>query len=35
MLGVYVDEADSALVLYKSPFASMVPEINGNDTGEA
>ena len=35
MLGDYVEEADLALVLYKSPFLSMVPEITGNDTGEA
>ena len=35
MVGDYVEEADPALVLIESPFASMVPEIFGNNTGEA
>jgi hypothetical protein len=34
-LNVYVEEADYSLVLYKSPIASMAPEISGNDIGEA
>ena len=35
MAGDYVEEADCTLELNKSPFASMVPEITGNNTGEA
>jgi hypothetical protein len=35
MAGDYVEEADPALVLFQSPFASMFPEITGNNIGEA